>query len=615
MPGDRARAELERMVATLRHESFYNTGTWIDESLGLYVGWCAQTNSFSDGMPLYNERRDKVLVFSGEEFPDPGTAQRLKARGHELTDDEPNYLIHQCEEDPSFPAGLNGRFHGLFVDRAQREATLFNDRYGMHRLNYRESKEAFYFGVEAKAILAVRPETRALDFRGVGEFISCGCVLENRTLFHGVHALPGASLWTFRDGRLARKASYFEPREWEDQSLLEPDAYYRELRDVFERNLPRYFEGRQPIAMSLTGGLDTRMIMAAHRCAPGSLPCYTWGGTFRDNQDVVVARKVARVVNQPHDVIAAGKDFLSRFSHYAERSVYLTDGCAGVNHAPDLYVNTLARAVAPVRMTGLYGGEVLRRVRAFKPEDPLPGIFQPELVTQIRATTATYAENAGGHPLSFAVFRQAPWHHHPSLSIEETQLTVRSPYLDNDFVRTVFRAPGAACLSNEVSLRLIADRDERLGRIPTDRGIGGTRGRLLERLSHGFLEFLFKAEYAYDYGMPQALARVDHLLSPLSIERIFLGRHKAFHFRVWYRDSVAEYVRAVLLDPTSLARPYIKRHTVEAIVNKHLKGYGNYTTEIHKLLSLELIHRLFVDVGPERAAARILAKDSTMVSA
>jgi asparagine synthase (glutamine-hydrolysing) len=192
---------------------------------------------------------------------------------------------------------------------------------------------------------------------------------------------------------------------------------------------------------------------------------------------------------------------------------------------------------------------------------------------------------------------------------------VRSPYLDNDFVRTVFRAPGAACLSNEVSLRLIADRDERLGRIPTDRGIGGTRGRLLERLSHGFLEFLFKAEYAYDYGMPQALARVDHLLSPLSIERIFLGRHKAFHFRVWYRDSVAEYVRAVLLDPTSLARPYIKRHTVEAIVNKHLKGYGNYTTEIHKLLSLELIHRLFVDVGPERAAARILAKDSTMVSA
>ena len=39
---------------------------------------------------------------------------------------------------------------------------LFNDRYGMHRLYYHQAKEAFYFAAEAKAILAVRPELRAL---------------------------------------------------------------------------------------------------------------------------------------------------------------------------------------------------------------------------------------------------------------------------------------------------------------------------------------------------------------------------------------------------------------------------------------------------------------------
>jgi asparagine synthase (glutamine-hydrolysing) len=35
---------------------------------------------------------------------------------------------------------------------------------------------------------------------------------------------------------------------------------------------------------------------------------------------------------------------------------------------------------------------------------------------------------------------------------------------------------------------------------------------------------------------------------------------------------------------------------VEMIVAGHLKGNRNYTTEIHKLLTLELLHRLFVDV-------------------
>jgi len=52
---ERAQQELLRMLGTLRHESFYETGTWVDEPLGVYVGWTARKNSFSDGMPLWNE--------------------------------------------------------------------------------------------------------------------------------------------------------------------------------------------------------------------------------------------------------------------------------------------------------------------------------------------------------------------------------------------------------------------------------------------------------------------------------------------------------------------------------------------------------------------------------
>ena len=123
------------------------------------------------------------------------------------------------------------------------------------------------------------------------------------------------------------RSSYFHPREWEDQERLDPESYYRELRQVFRQNLPRYFNGHQRVAMSLTGGLDTRMVMAWQKSQPASLPCYTFGGMLRDCQDVVVAREVARACEQPHQVIGAGEELLSRFPHYAERAVYLTDGC------------------------------------------------------------------------------------------------------------------------------------------------------------------------------------------------------------------------------------------------------------------------------------------------
>jgi asparagine synthase (glutamine-hydrolysing) len=250
-------------------------------------------------------------------------------------------------------------------------------------------------------------------------------------------------------------------------------------------------------------------------------------------------------------------------------------------------------------MTGVYGSEILRRLRSFKPAEPPPGVFRPEFLSYVQDAKDTYATLLDLHPVSFTAFRQTPQRAVDIL--EQTQLDVRYPFLDDDIVRTAFRAPDMsvakndASANNDVCLRLIADGSEALRRIPTDRGLGGTNGGMSATLSRAFLNFTFKSEYAYDYGMPQFVAQIDHFFSPLRLERLFLGRHKFQHFRVWYRDSLSKYVQEMLLDPRTLARPYLERKGVEKVVRGHLKGNRNYTTEIHRLLSLELLHRLFVD--------------------
>jgi len=595
MTREDAEQQLIRMVEALCHEEFYVAGTFGDESLGIYVGWVARRGSFSDGMPLRNERGEVTLIFQGEEFAEPGIAQRLQGRGHQMNVAGPSYLVHSYEEDPSFPAGLNGRFHGLVIDRARGSAMFFNDRYGMERIYWHECDDAFYFAAEAKAILAVRPELRAIDPRALGEFVTCGCTLENRSLFKDIQLLPGGSRWLFQRKSLVKKETYFEPREWEEQEKLDSEQYYRELREVFSRNLPRYFAGKESIAMSLTGGLDTRMIMAWRRPEPASLPCYTFGGILRDCHDVTVARRVAKACGQVHQVIPITGKFLSKFAHYAEKAVYLSDGCADVSRAPDAYWNENAREIAPVRMTGNYGGELLRGIRTFRPVQPMAGLFQPEFYSYAHQAAETYARVHSGNDLSFAIFRQAPWNHYATLSIEQSQLALRTPFFDNELVRTVYRAPELSLSASDGSVRLIADGNRNLLGIPTDRGLLGNSGRLPSAVSRTALEFSFKAEYAYDMGMPQSLARVDHFLRGFHLERFFLGRHKVSHFRTWYRDSLAGYVREILLDSRSLSRSYIDRKGVEAIVAGHLRGDRNYTNEIHKLLTLEIAHRVLLD--------------------
>ena len=588
IPRQQAEPLLLRMVESLRHESFYVTGTWIDEELGAYVGWVAREGAFSANMPLRDGRNETVLIFSGEEYS--SCADSIGCDGQ----NGPGYLLERCRNDRAFPASLNGRFQGLLADRSRRTALLFNDRFGMHRVCYHESAEAFYFAAEAKAILAVCPELRRVDLRGLGELVSCGCVLENRSLFAGVQVLPPGSAWTFRPGAFVQKDAYFQPREWEEQTPLEPEAYYEELKSVFTRNLARYFNGRERIGMSLTGGFDTRMVMAWQKRPPGSLPCYTFGSAFRDNRDVIIARRVARACGQPHHVIVAGTELLGNFPRLAERTVYLTDGCAGVISAPVLYSNEKAREIAPSRMTGNYGDQILLRWRAFKPSRLTPSLFHPEFIDHVKAGAETYRAATDTHALTFAAFRQAPWFHYGLAALEHTQLTLRTPYLDNDFVRTNYRAPQSALMSNEVRLRLIAEGRPALRQIPTDRA-SSSSVPMIAGLVHRYHDLTFKAEYAYDYGMPHSAARVDHLFSWLHLERLFLGRHKYYHFRVWYRDALSKYLREMLLDERTLSRPCWDRRGVEKIVRGHLDEGRNFTSEIHTLLTVELIHRLFID--------------------
>src|ERR1017187_5599774 len=85
---EHAEAQLKRMVESMCHEPFYSAGTWIDESLGVYVGWVGREPSFAGAMPLRNESGERVLVFSGDEFPEPGTARRLEKKGHTFNSED-----------------------------------------------------------------------------------------------------------------------------------------------------------------------------------------------------------------------------------------------------------------------------------------------------------------------------------------------------------------------------------------------------------------------------------------------------------------------------------------------------------------------------------------------
>src|SRR5215831_7933451 len=218
----------------------------------------------------------------------------------------------------------------------------------------------------------------------------------------------------------------------------------------------------------------------------------------------------------------------------------------------------------------------------FKAVQPVAGLYHSDLGTWLHNAGLSYSNCLRGNPSTFVAFRQSPWHHFGVLELEQTQVAVRTPYLDNDLVKTAYRAPRVENINQESRLRLLLTGNPALAALRTDRG---TRG-LNWYMTRAALEFSFKAEYAYDYGMPQWLAKIDHTFRFVHFERMWVGRHKIFHFRPWYRDYLGQYVREMLLDSRSLGRPYLNPKMVTSIVTGHLKGNRNYTTELNRLLAL-----------------------------
>src|SRR5262249_4475485 len=147
---------------------------------------------------------------------------------------------------------------------------------------------------------------------------------------------------------------------------------------TMSRILPAYFYPVRDVGLSLTGGLDTRMVMAGRPPQVKSGACYTYAGIYRRCFDVEVASKIATECGQRHHVIHLEEDFFREFSRLAEETVWLTDGCLDLLAAHEVYFSRRSRQLAPIRLTGNYGSEILRGASTFKCCPPSQTPFDKE---------------------------------------------------------------------------------------------------------------------------------------------------------------------------------------------------------------------------------------------
>ena len=346
------------MVDRLVHRGPDGDGHHVDNGIALGMRRLAIIDVAGGDQPLYNERRDVVVVFNGEIYNHLELRRWLEGRGHELgSATDGAVLPHLYEElGPAFVERLNGIFAIAVWDAGQKTLHVVRDRFGVKPLYWAQVNGRVSFASEIRALLVDPAIPRDVDLEAVDHFLTFRFLPSPYTPLTGVRKLPPASgLRVTRDG--VEEHAYWTdappPRQRSDRGAL-----VEEYSEAFERAVVRQMMSDRPIGVMLSGGVDSGAITAVLAKHSSQVRTFTVGfSTGGDTDETALAAETARLFGAEHQHLILGpSDYLDALP----RSLEILEEPVGSNSA--LAVNFVAgmmRPTVPVALCGQGADEPL----------------------------------------------------------------------------------------------------------------------------------------------------------------------------------------------------------------------------------------------------------------
>lgn len=592
---------LREMARRLTVQDTEHVDLYLDPGVGL--GRVALPFAAGAAQPIWNEDRSLCVVMEGEVYDYADEKRRLVEAGHHFrTEEDAEYVLHLYEEHgESFALRLNGPFVAAIWSPEKRRLLVVNDRWGLQPLFYAQADGRLLIASGARAILADPACPPRVHPVGLAEFLTFEHVLENRTLFEGVRLLPPASILVWEGDRLAIRP-YWEfgfVETCDDR----PETWYIEgwLHHV-RQAVRRCRKGEVPEGVLLSGGLDSRTVLAAMDGARGQVHTFTFGAPGCD--DARLAREVATKVRTRHHFVPFRPEDLPQI---VEEGVWLSEGLNSAVHMHVLAALPEATRWVQVVYTGSLGDSIMgqhlyRPLVGFHPDELLTRMlfrqyntaFSEERLSRL-LTPSVYRQVRG---VAFEAFRRTLGESRAALSANRreyysirqddrrwilegqrllrSRLIVRTPFYDNDLVAFMVRVPLGLRLEGYLYRRAFAVAFPDLAKIP------------LEATGEPLVPCMRGAVTGLTRQLRWKFRSVGLRFVPPPRRRPYADYDR------WMRTTLRPWVEGVLLDRRALGRGFFDPQAVRALVEEHMAGH-DHARRLGVLLTFELWCRKFLD--------------------
>lgn len=595
---------LNQMASALEPDTRFSRELFVDGGIGLgRIGL-----SMADGVaqPVWNRDRDLCIVMEGELYQYPRLHSQLDEVKDDLSSAAIMLALYESEGLGVLPE-LNGAFAAAVWDARKRRVTLVNDRLGLQPIYFARTPRVFLFGSGVRALLADRTLSRAVDPVAVAEFLTFDHVLQQRTYLREVELLPqGSTLEISPEGERQRR--YWQPTLPDAYQEYDESASAERLSMVMADAVHHMRPDSRPAGLLLSGGLDSRVLLAAMAADPAysNLQTFTWGIPGCD--DARFAAQVARAVGSNHSFFELRPDWLLGA---AEDCVRTTDGMGNLVNlhafatleqesqlADIIYKGFLGDALLGFglrpRYWGSYADDMQAHVHidAYRDYDVLtfdlaehyrvfPASFRRDVGDGVLEDYRKAIDQSGSSGLAaqriyIDLTQRVPRMTLNGVLVARQRTTVRLPFADNDLVEFGMGLPPGMLFERKLLSQAFIKTNPKLAQIPTT-PTGEPMVACARKLQ-------VDAQRLVRWHLRQR--GLGRLAGP--------GIRPYKDYDGWFRGVLRPWMESIVLSRSFEDREYLRPEVVRRLVEEHMAG-ANHAVKLSAILTLELWHRMYVD--------------------
>jgi len=308
--GDRVDGWIEAMNASQIHRGPDDAGAHRDRASGLALAMrrLAILDISGGRQPMQSADGRYTLLYNGEIYNAQELRQGLEAAGERFATDhsDTELLLRLLMRDgASCLPNLNGMFAFAFYDSKQRKILAARDRFGIKPFYYVAGSGRFAFASELKSLVALPFVSREINRQALFDYMSLLYVPGEQSILSSVRRLsPGHWLTYSLDDSRVEIGRWWQIDYAPDESVTRAEWPAR-VRDALTRAVVAWSRSDVPVAVSLSGGLDSSAIAAIAAQSGMNVSAYSLGFEGPGEEDwneLPLARKVAEKWGLPHHV-------------------------------------------------------------------------------------------------------------------------------------------------------------------------------------------------------------------------------------------------------------------------------------------------------------------------